>query len=121
MEPIMRRNIPALLLLSAAFAATGYHRVQKISIGGDGGWDYLIADGASGRVYVSHGAEVDVVDTKTSQVIGKIAEWLASRERGERWSPAHSACWHSHDRRRLLGQHPEQRVTVPGAVVANAV
>jgi DNA-binding beta-propeller fold protein YncE len=70
----MRRNITALLLLSAAFAASGYHRVQKITIGGDGGWDYLIADGANGRVYVSHGAEVDVVDTKTSQVIGKITE-----------------------------------------------
>jgi DNA-binding beta-propeller fold protein YncE len=70
----MYRNITALLLLSAAFAASGYHRVQKISIGGDGGWDYLIADGASGRVYVSHGTEVDVVDTKTSQVIGKITE-----------------------------------------------
>ncbi len=70
----MRRNILALFLLSAVFAANSYHRVQKIAIGGEGGWDYLIADGTSGRVYVSHGSEVDVVDTKTSQVIGKITE-----------------------------------------------
>jgi DNA-binding beta-propeller fold protein YncE len=63
-----------MFFLSAAFAASGYHRVQKIAIGGEGGWDYLIADGASGRVYVSHGAEVDVVDTKTSQVVGKITD-----------------------------------------------
>lgn len=68
----MYRNITAFLVLSAAFAASGYHRVQKITIGGDGFWDYLIADGATGRVYVSHGTEVDVIDTKTSHVIGRI-------------------------------------------------
>ena len=69
----MRRSI-VMLCLSAAFAASGYHRVQKITIGGEGGWDYLIADGVSGRVYVSHGTEVDVVDTKTSQIVGKITD-----------------------------------------------
>jgi len=69
----MRRSI-AVLFLSVAFAASGYHRVQKITIGGEGGWDYLIADGASGRVYVSHGTEVDVVDTKSRQVVGKITD-----------------------------------------------
>jgi len=62
------------LLTLAAFAAGGYHRVQKITIGGDGGWDYLIADGSTGHVYVSHGAEVDVVDTKSSQVVGKVTD-----------------------------------------------
>ena len=45
---------------------------EKIAIGGEGGWDYLIVDASSGRVYVSHGAEVDVVDTKTGDVAGKI-------------------------------------------------
>lgn len=69
----MRRSI-GMFFLSAAFAASGYHRVQKITIGGDGGWDYLIAGGASGRVFVSHGTEVDVVDTKSSQVVGKITD-----------------------------------------------
>jgi len=69
----MRRSI-AVLFLSVAFAASGYHRVQKITIGGEGGWDYLIADGGSGRVYVSHGTEVDVVDTKSSQIVGKITD-----------------------------------------------
>ena len=68
----MYRKITALLVLSAAFAASGFHRAAEISIGCDGGWDLLIGDGASGRVYISHGAELDVGDAKTSQVIGKI-------------------------------------------------
>lgn len=70
----MRPSIVTFLLVSAAFAADGYHRVQKITIGGEGGWDYLIADGAAGRVYVSHGSEVDVVDTQSGQVVGKITD-----------------------------------------------
>jgi DNA-binding beta-propeller fold protein YncE len=68
----MYRYLTALLVLSTAFAQSNYHRLKKISIGGEGGWDYLIADTSSGRVFVSHGAEVDVVDTKTGAVAGKI-------------------------------------------------
>jgi DNA-binding beta-propeller fold protein YncE len=70
----MHRGIVTLFVLAAVSAAGSYHRIRKIAIGGDGGWDYLIADGANGRVYVSHGAEVDVVDEKTGQVAGKIAD-----------------------------------------------
>jgi len=68
----MYRYLIALVVLSAASAQSGYHQLKKISIGGEGGWDYLIADASSGRVYVSHGTEVDVVDTKTGAVAGKI-------------------------------------------------
>ncbi len=68
----MHRSIVASLALAAAFAAGGYHLVKKIAIGGDGFWDYLIADGSAGRVYVSHGTEVDVVDTKSGAVAGKL-------------------------------------------------
>ncbi len=67
----MTRTILALLFLSVAFAQSGYHQLRKISIGGEGGWDYSIADG-HGRVFVSHAAEVVVVDTKKGEVAGKI-------------------------------------------------
>ncbi|MGD0437122.1 MAG: YncE family protein [Bryobacteraceae bacterium] len=69
----MGRTFLALFILTAAFAQSGYRQVKKISIGGEGGWDYLIADAAGGRVYVSHGAEVDVVDSKKGEVVGKIS------------------------------------------------
>lgn len=66
----MHRSFALLFTLCLAFAQSGYHQLKKITIGGEGGWDYLIAD--AGRVYVSHGAEVDVVDAKTGAVAGKI-------------------------------------------------
>ena len=62
----------SLLVLAATFAQSGYHQVKKISIPGNGFWDYLTVDSASGRVYVSHGTEVDVVDGKKGDVVGKI-------------------------------------------------
>jgi hypothetical protein len=68
----MHRIALMLLVLAAAFAQSGYHQLRKIGIPGDGFWDYLIADGATGRVFVSHGTEVDVVDSKRGEVTGKI-------------------------------------------------
>jgi DNA-binding beta-propeller fold protein YncE len=68
----MKRSALLLLVLAAAFAQSGYHQIKKISIPGDGFWDYLTADPATGRVYVSHGSEVDVVDGKKGEVVGKI-------------------------------------------------
>ncbi len=51
---------------------SGYHLVNKIEVGGDGGWDYLIADADTRRLYVSHGTHVVVIDTATDKVVGDI-------------------------------------------------
>lgn len=67
-----------LLLLAAAppLAAqehsSGYKIVNKINVGGEGFWDYLIADAANHRLYVSHGMVVKVIDTEKNTVIGEI-------------------------------------------------
>ncbi len=61
----------ALLPVNAK-AAGGYHLSKTITVGGDGGWDYLIVDDAARRVYVSHGTEVDVLDADSYAVTGKI-------------------------------------------------
>jgi hypothetical protein len=58
------RLLLSLVILSAAFAQSGYHLVKKIAIPGDGFWDYLTTDPSTGRVFVSHGTEVVVVDGK---------------------------------------------------------
>jgi DNA-binding beta-propeller fold protein YncE len=68
----MHRSALLLLVLAAAFAQSGYHQLKKIAIPGDGFWDYLIADGSTGRVFFSHGTEVDVVDSSKGEVTGKI-------------------------------------------------
>ena len=55
-----------------AQATKGYKVVDKVKIGGEGGWDYLIADAAAKRLYLSHGTVVVVFDTKTNTVVGEI-------------------------------------------------
>jgi DNA-binding beta-propeller fold protein YncE len=60
------------LVAAAAFAAEGYHVLNKIKIGGTGGWDYVTADGANHRLYVSHGTNIAIVDTTSGSVLGTV-------------------------------------------------
>ena len=64
----------AALLLSAlqSLGQGGYHQLDGIQVGGDGGWDILIADSGKHRLYVSHGSHVVVIDTATDKVVGDI-------------------------------------------------
>src|SRR3989475_10984697 len=56
-----------------ASSAQGF-RVAKYSIGGDGGPDYLTAEPGTGRVFVSRGTHVMVVDGATGKVLGDIPD-----------------------------------------------
>lgn len=47
-------------------------KVVKYSIGGDGGTDYLTAEPGTGRVFVSRGTHVMVVDGSNGKVLGDI-------------------------------------------------
>jgi DNA-binding beta-propeller fold protein YncE len=49
-------------------------KVQKYSIGGEGGTDYLTAEPGTGRVFVSRSSHVMVIDGNTGKVIGDIPE-----------------------------------------------
>jgi len=70
--------LPKLLLTclaaSLAFGAEGYKVLNKIKIGGTGGWDYVAVDPNANRLYVSHGTVVEVVDLKENKVIGQITQ-----------------------------------------------
>ena len=59
------------MLAAGAARAQGYH-VAKYNIGGDGGTDYLTAEPGTGRVFVSRGTHVMVVDGATGKVLGDI-------------------------------------------------
>ncbi len=50
-----------------------YKIVNKISLDGNDKWDYLFSDDAAGRLYVSHGSQVHVIDQSSGKIIGKIA------------------------------------------------
>lgn len=55
-------------------ASAGYKIIQKIHLEGDGFWDYLNADDATGMLYVSHGKMVHVVDMKTGKSVATITD-----------------------------------------------
>src|ERR1700730_7962186 len=62
-----------LLGLSSHLAnAESYKVAGSIPIGGTGHWDYLLADSDSRRLYVSHNAEVVVIDLDSQKIVGKI-------------------------------------------------
>jgi DNA-binding beta-propeller fold protein YncE len=67
----------SLVLISLAVAAAcradvSYHLLTSIPVPGDGGWDYLSVDSTARRLYVSHGAEVVVIDTTANTIVGTI-------------------------------------------------
>ncbi len=64
----------ALLVGHASIAQDGYHIVNKFSVPGDGHWDLLAVDEATGRVFLSHGMETNVVDGKTGELLATIAD-----------------------------------------------
>lgn len=53
-------------------AVPSYHLIQKIAIGGEGGWDYLTVDSGAHRLYVTRGTHVTVLDTGKNAVVGDI-------------------------------------------------
>jgi DNA-binding beta-propeller fold protein YncE len=73
---MIRRSSVVLPLLAAVAlaipAAAQTFRVAKYDIGGEGGTDYVTAEPGTGRVFVSRGTHVMVVDGKTGKVLGDI-------------------------------------------------
>jgi hypothetical protein len=73
------RMSPALALLAGALAIPAVasaqkFTVEKFDIKGEGGTDYLTAEPGTGRVFVSRGTHVMVVDGFTGKVLGDIPD-----------------------------------------------
>ncbi len=77
---MIRRLLSPLALLTAAVVAlpapgtAQTFKVDKVNIGGDGGHDYIMAESGTGRVFVSRGTHVMVVDGATGKVLGDIPD-----------------------------------------------
>jgi hypothetical protein len=73
-----RRTLAAPALLFAAMlglpslAQAQTFKVEKWNIGGDGGHDYILAEAGTGRLFISRGTHVMVVDGATGKVLGDI-------------------------------------------------
>ena len=52
----------------------GYRKASEVVLGGEGGWDYLTFDSASGRIYISRSTRVDVVDPDAGRVVATIRD-----------------------------------------------
>jgi DNA-binding beta-propeller fold protein YncE len=70
----MKKLLTLALLALAAFSAEGYKVLNKIKVGGTGGWDYLSVDPVTQRIFASHGGIVEVVDIKAGKVVGQITQ-----------------------------------------------
>jgi YVTN family beta-propeller protein len=55
-----------------AAAQQPYHVIDHWKLGGEGGWDYLLADPTVHQLYVTHGNRVEVLDTATGKPVGAI-------------------------------------------------
>lgn len=77
---LRRRTLRALavivwpLLLTASISAQRqpYKIVDRWKLGGEGGWDYLLADSSAHRLYIAHGTRVETVDTQSGKPVGAI-------------------------------------------------
>ncbi len=63
-----------LLLAAGCFAAEapGFKVTKRYPVPGDGGFDYIVFDSSSNRLYVSHGTEMDVIDADSGKMLGKV-------------------------------------------------
>src|SRR6202048_4574632 len=72
--PLVSFALPGVALASPP--GPGYHLIQKIPLGAAPGggeyFDYVTVDSAARRVYLSHGAEVKVLDADNFSVVGTI-------------------------------------------------
>ncbi len=76
---LARRWLPVSLVLmvaalAMAAAGPGYKVVTTYKIGGEGGWDYLTADAAARRLYISRATHVIVLDLDSGKSVGDIAD-----------------------------------------------
>lgn len=56
----------------AAAGASGYHLLKTIPIPGDTFWDYVKFQPSTGRLFISHGTHVDVLNVETGKLVGTI-------------------------------------------------
>src|SRR3984957_14837895 len=56
--------------LAAPAPSDGYSVTKKITLPGEGSWDYLAVDEGARRLYVSPGTQVEVIDLDSESVVG---------------------------------------------------
>src|SRR5215470_3615252 len=71
----MARAAIVMALLSALplFAQSGgYHVLQTFTLGGDGGWDYIVPQPSQHRLFVGRTNRVMVIDENSGKLLGEV-------------------------------------------------
>jgi DNA-binding beta-propeller fold protein YncE len=66
--------LTGLLAIVPLQGGTGYKVETRYPVPGNGGFDYLLIDSPSRRLYLSHGTQVDVIDPDNGKLIGTIPD-----------------------------------------------
>lgn len=75
MKRILTTLFAALILAAIpAFAQKQFKVVDRVKLGGEGGWDYLTYEKEGGRLFITRGSHVMVVDSKTLKVAADIPD-----------------------------------------------
>lgn len=64
----------AMVTVSSAADAPGFKVTKHYPVPGDSGFDYIVFDSSSNRLYVSHGIEVNVLDAGSGEILGKVED-----------------------------------------------
>lgn len=74
--------ICALLATAGAAAAgpSGIHLLKSVTLGGDTFWDCITLDAPSHRVFIAHGSQVVVADSRTGAAVGDILDVEGAHE-----------------------------------------
>lgn len=57
---------------AASAAGSGYRVLKTVTLGGDGGWDYINRDPATGNLFIARGTHVMVVDPDSGKLLADI-------------------------------------------------
>jgi YVTN family beta-propeller protein len=73
-KPVVCVGLLIAPVASQAADGASMRVLQRWQLGGEGGWDYLIADPVKERLFISRGTRVDVVGIRSGKLIGSIAD-----------------------------------------------
>lgn len=60
--------------LAQAQRPSGYSVTRRITLGGEGGWDYLTFDGETRRLYIARATRVMVIDVDSGKLVGEVPD-----------------------------------------------
>ncbi len=63
-----------IFAIQPAMAQSDYKVVKTMTLGGDGGWDYVYVDSSAHRAYVARATRFQVVDLEAGKVVGEIPD-----------------------------------------------